>query len=130
MEIFKQDGVSFHAYPKGDGKNESARHGPHGEYHFHVNGDKNKVVNAYTFEPENPSALTKKEKKVLENLSENEKRYVKKACREVFHNNPSAIPRLRMRYLSILGGMFGPLMSNSYEETCNIDVNNSTGVCP
>ena len=42
QSIFEKDGFQFHAYPKGDGSNESAVRGPHGDYHFHLNGQKTK----------------------------------------------------------------------------------------
>jgi RHS repeat-associated protein len=122
MEVYQKDGVTFDAYAKGGGTHESARHGPHGEYHVHLNGDKDKVVNAYTLEPENPDALTRKEKKVLENLTDAEKRYVKRACREVFHNNGRVVKALRSKLVhGVAGALAGGLLTNTYEETCAKD---------
>lgn len=61
---------------------------------------------------------------MLGELTDREKQYIKKACREVFHNNHSSLPRLKFRYLSFAGAIFGRLMTNSIEETCSKDFNN------
>ncbi|MEJ2046447.1 MAG: hypothetical protein P8X89_24610 [Reinekea sp.] len=88
VEIYNDDGVSIHAFPKGDGSNESARHGPHGDYHVHINpgnGPK-KIVLAVldpdtgevTLVPEDPSKLSRNEMKALNNLSQRESKYIYK----------------------------------------------------
>ncbi|UXY16940.1 RHS repeat-associated core domain-containing protein [Chitiniphilus purpureus] len=134
VEIFNVNGIPLHAYPKGEGGNESATHGPHGDYHFHVNGEKNKVVvvdKNGTLIPEDPSKLTTKEANSLKRLTEEERKYIRKACREVFYNNAKILPRLRMKHLGgVVGALLYPLVSNSYEETCSKDYLNELGdVC-
>jgi len=134
MQILNVNGVTFYAYPKGDGHNESAMQGPHGDYHFHLNRDDNKVVTVDkngNLTMENPANFSPDEKNTLNNLKDNEKRYLRKACREVFHNNGKSLPKLRLRYLGgALGAALGAMMSNSYEETCSRDyANQLDGVC-
>ena len=128
--IYSKDGVNFYAYPKPNGGSnygEHARQGEGGEYHVHINNDPNKRWDVYNNRPlteEDGKNFTKKELKVCKNLTENEQRYIRKATREVFHHNPSVLPRLRARYLTFFGALFGPLMDNSYEEICGADFEN------
>lgn len=50
-----------------------------------------------------------------------EAKYLRKAAREVFHHRPERLPKIRVRSLTFLGALFGPLMSNSHEEICDAD---------
>jgi hypothetical protein len=141
VEVYNVDGVSIHAFPKGDGNNESARRGPHGDYHLHINpsnGGPKKIVRTVidpdtgriSLIPEDASKLTKKELKVLGNMSESEGLYLYKSCREVFHNNGSEknLKRLKVRYV---GGPLSVFMlmltDNSHTRTCDMDLTGQLG---
>lgn len=136
-KIFSKDGVTFHSYPKPDGGTNYGEHTTKVDgrniYHTHINGDPKKRWDVYNNRPltdEDAKNFTKKELKVCQNLTDREKVFVKKATREVFHHNPKALPRLKLKYLTMFGAVFGPLMSNSHTETCDKDFGNSLGdVC-
>ncbi len=133
--IYKKDGVGFHGNPMPKGGTNYGEHTTqvNGKtaYHVHINDDPNKrwdVTNNRALDPE--ANFTKKELKVCKSLSSNETKYLSKAAREVFHHRPERLPKIRARYLTLAGTIFGPLMSNSHEETCGADVQNDLGeVC-
>ncbi|CAN7685340.1 hypothetical protein LJR117_003241 [Acidovorax sp. LjRoot117] len=133
--IYKKDGVEFHANPMPKGGTNYGEHTTQVDgktaYHVHINDDPNKrwdVTNNKALDPE--GNFTKKELKVCKSLNPNETKYLSKAAREVFHHRPERLPRIRARYLTLGGTLFGALMSNSYEETCNADFLNNLGdVC-
>ncbi|WP_431686589.1 RHS repeat domain-containing protein [Hahella sp. NBU794] len=138
--IFNKDGVTFHAYHKGDGSNETAKQGPHGDYHVHINGGKKKVVvikkdgnGNVTLIPENPESLTNKEKAVLNNLTGNEMKYLRKACTETFHNNGTdkVLKKLFKKYVgSIAGGAASTaILRNTHTEACSMDYLNQIPFC-
>ncbi|MDK2125309.1 hypothetical protein PZA18_14730 [Chitinimonas sp. DQS-5] len=81
-----------------------------------------------TLVPENPDALSVSEKKVIRDLNEGEKRYLRKACKEVFHNNAPALPKLRGKYLGVLGTITSLI---SIVRACDADINHQIqeGVC-
>ena len=86
----------------------------------------------FNIKPENEKNFTRRELDTLRSLERNERRYLRKACREVFHNNNSATTLMRLR-AKYLGGFFAPLIllftKNSHTSTCDIDILNSSGVC-
>ncbi len=133
-KVYIKDGVEFHANPKPDGGSnygEHARHGEGKEYHVHINDKKNArwdVYNDRPLTPDDAKNFTKKELKVCKNLSKNEKWFVKKATREVFHHNRKALGAIYKRFLrrsAKAAGVFGALAqyvtSNSLEEACDLD---------
>ncbi|MFC4158995.1 RHS repeat domain-containing protein [Chitinimonas lacunae] len=127
--IFTKDGVEFHGNPRPAGGSNYGEHTTQVDgktaYHVHINDHPNKrwdVTNNRPLDPE--GNFTKKELKVCKNLSDNEQKYLRRAAREVFHHRPDRLPKLRTRYLTTLGAIFGVLMSDSYQETCSADVGN------
>ena len=145
MEIFGQDGISVHAFPKGDGSNESARHGPHGDYHVHLNpkgsdgGKKiiktvlDKETGSISLIPEDASKLTRGEKDFLKNLTGQEKKFLYKACRETFHNNGSkeTLKRLKWRYLGagLIPSVIYSITDNSHTRVCDLDYKGEIAAC-
>ncbi len=127
--IYKKDGVEFHGNPMPKGGTNYGEHTTQVDgrtaYHVHVNDDPNKRWDVTNNQPLDPEGnFTKKELKVCKSLSENEQKYLRKAAREVFHHRPDRLPKIKARYLTTFGMIFGALMSNSYEETCGADVGN------
>lgn len=88
-------GVAFRAYYKNDagghgGRQEHARRGPGGEYHFHLydkNGNAGPRISSESFQPlpGDEHLFTGNFKTAIESLTDAEKRYLYKANREVFH---------------------------------------------
>ncbi|MCB1740917.1 MAG: RHS domain-containing protein [Gammaproteobacteria bacterium] len=140
-KIFIKDGVTFHAYPKPDGGSnygEHARHGEGGEYHVHVNGDKNKRWDVYNGRPltdDEAKYFSKKELKVCKSLTDAERWFVKKATREVFHHNTESLGKLYQKYLrraaklSGLGLLTTYATSNSHQEACELDFSEQIPYC-
>jgi RHS repeat-associated protein len=136
-----ENGVTFHANPQGDGrpgsKSEHARFGPGKEFHFHLDGPNGPAVNAYTglpLTPKDAAQMTPKQVQACESLKPIERTYLRKATREVFFNNGTALPKLqrllRMRLAGGLTAVMAKYMSNSLEETCSIDYTGDLGeVC-
>lgn len=88
----------------------------------HINDHPNKRWDVTNNMPlDDVANFTKKELKVCQGLSQNEQKYLTKAAREVFHHRADRLPKIRARYLTTIGIIFGVLMSNSYEETCSRD---------
>ena len=124
--IYMKHGVEFHANPKPDGGSNYGEHTTQTNgktaYHVHINDHPNKrwdVTNNLPLDPE--SNFTAKELKVCRNLSNGERTYLNGATKAVFHHRPERLPKLKGRYLTAAGRFFGALMSNSLEETCQID---------
>ncbi len=140
-EIHRVDGVTFHAYPKpapGTNRGEHARHGPGGEYHAHINGDPNKRWDVYNNRPlteADAKNFTKKELQVCENLSNDEKRYLKRATREIFHRNRSgaikAWEALRRSQNAVRGlsALTAYAASNTHMEACAKDIEGEVPFC-
>lgn len=101
-EVLVVDGVSFHAYPKpvgGSNYGEHARHGQGGEYHVHINGKKDARWDVYNNKPLTDSEnFTKKELKVCKNLSKNQRRFLKKGTREIFHHNKKGFEKVKAKF--------------------------------
>ncbi len=142
VKIYKaENGVTFHANPLGDGrpgsKSEHARFGPGEQYHFHLDGPNGPAVNAYTglpLTPKDAAEMTPKQVQACESLKPIERTYLRKATREVFFNNGTALPKLqrllRMRLAGGFTAVMAKYMSNSLEETCSIDYTGDLGeVC-
>jgi hypothetical protein len=87
-----QNRIRFEAFegPQAGG-NEHARHGPGKSYHFHLYGSDNEPgprISSENFKPltpEDEKLFTRKYKAAIDNLSEAQKAYLRRATREVFH---------------------------------------------
>lgn len=125
------EGVELYAYPKPtppSNRGEHARKGEGSEYHVHVNQHPKKRWDVYNNRPlteEDAKNFTKKELRACRNLSQNEQWFIKKATREVFHRNPSALASLRSKLARRMASGLGALgiyaTSNSFEESCAKD---------
>lgn len=94
--VLKKDAIEFHAYHKNDaaghgGLQEHARRGPGESYHLHLrhkDGTLGPRISTETWQPltdEDAKKFTGKFKQAIESLSKEEKQYLYRANREVFH---------------------------------------------
>jgi hypothetical protein len=122
----------------GSSLGEHARHGPGEEYHVHVNGDPAKRWDVYNNRPlTGAEKFTRQELKVCESLNDEERVYMKRATREVFHRNLAGAKEAYAKFLQRTSrralGAFGALASygasNSHEEACAVDIKGEVPFC-